>query len=163
MICGLVLNVVADAFIPHVVDFKNFKKSFVAPRCVMQACCMKSITHTGMCCNTALIYQVQNVPADISELWSIKKKGICLCCATGWSTCSNLPPSIWCGLSKTKSTGLFYGPCASYQKQPACLWVKKPGCNKRLKLQQQQLAVMQGDGEKQDLSLCQANVNLCCP
>lgn len=68
MTCGLVLNVVADAFIPHVVDFKNFEKSFAAPRCVMQACCVKSITHTGMCCNTALIYQVQNVPADISEL-----------------------------------------------------------------------------------------------
>lgn len=123
MTCGLVLNVVADAFIPHVVDFKNFEKSFAAPRCVMQACCGKSITHTGMCCNTALIYQVQNVPADISELWSIKKKGICLCCATGWSTCSNLPPSIWCGLSKPKAQGSFMAPApVTRSSPPACEW-----------------------------------------
>lgn len=123
MICGLVLNVVADAFIPHVVDFKNFKKSFVAPRCVMQACCVKSITHTGMCCNTVLIYQVQNVPADISELWSIKKKGsVCAALQAGPPVQTFLLPfDVVC--LKPKAQGSFMAPApVTRSSPPACEW-----------------------------------------
>lgn len=76
------------------------------------------------------------------HFWAVSRQNKdCLCCAKGRSTCSNpfCSPRVWCGFVKNQSTGRFYGPVSSYQKQPVCQRVKRPGCNKRLRLQQQSL------------------------
>lgn len=84
--------------------------------------------------------------ADISELWSVKIKSVCAALKARPPVQTHFPSSCLMWFVKNQSAGLFYGPFTSYQKPPVCLRLKRPGCNKRLRLQQQSL--WQGDLEK---------------
>lgn len=122
----------------------------------MAACYVKSCTHTDVYHNTTLIYQDQNVlsrctTADISELWSVKVEWVCAALKAGppvQTLFPLLPFDVVC--QKPKHRALLW-PLYQLPEAAVCLRVERPGCNKRLRSQQQIL--WQGDGEKQYLSL----------